>query len=161
MRGCRGRRGREGNSFLATEMGFPSSPFSPAEGRGEEPRRVMLSSNFRSRPEILSAVNDIFSLCMSSRVGDVKYGEAEKRRPGLEAAPAERPCVELHCLDTKEREEGDGKDDLEARGIRFVLFIPPNKERMYAEYLPASFGERADDCALFQVTAAPKERREL
>ena len=86
-----------------------------ADARGEEPRRVMLSSNFRSRPEILSAVNDIFSLCMSSRVGDVKYGEAEKLRPGLEAAPAERPCVELHCLDTREREEGDGKDALEAR----------------------------------------------
>ena len=50
------------------------------------------------------------------------------------------------------------KDDLEARGTRFVLFIPPNKERMYAEYLPASFGERADDCALFQVTAALEER---
>ena len=29
---------------------------------------------------------------------------------------------------------------------------------MYAEYLPASYGGRADDCALFQVTAALEER---
>ena len=85
------------------------------EVRGKGPRRVMLSSNFRSRPQILSAVNDIFSLCMSERVGDIRYGEAEKLRSGIYPGPAAKPCVELHCLNTEGWEKGDSKDALEAR----------------------------------------------
>ncbi|MBR4132252.1 MAG: UvrD-helicase domain-containing protein [Oscillospiraceae bacterium] len=90
--------------------------FGDAEtAQGNDARRVLLSHNFRSRPQILSAVNDIFSLCMSEWVGDIEYGEAEKLRSGIDPAPVEGPCVELHCLDTEEREEGDSKDALEAR----------------------------------------------
>ena len=85
------------------------------DARRGEPRRVMLSHNFRSRPQILSAVNDVFSLCMSRSVGDIDYGEAERLYPGTGPAPADGPCVELHCLDTGERDEGDSNDALEAR----------------------------------------------
>ena len=53
------------------------------------------------------------------------------------------------------------KDALEARGIPFVLMIAPNKERMYAEYLPDEWGPPAQDCALFQVTAALEERTDV
>ncbi len=52
---------------------------------------------------------------MSPWVGDIEYGEAEKLYPGVAPAPAEGPCVELHCLDTSQKQEGDGKDTLEAR----------------------------------------------
>ena len=80
-----------------------------------EPRRVTLSHNFRSRPQILSAVNDIFNLCMSSSVGGIDYGAAERLYPGIVPASVGSPCVELHCLDTEDKEEGDSRDALEAR----------------------------------------------
>lgn len=77
------------------------------------PRRVMLSNNFRSRAQILSAVNDIFSLCMSPEVGEIRYSAQERLLPGLTMEPAAQPCVELHCIDTGDA-DGD-KYEPEAR----------------------------------------------
>ena len=70
-----------------------------------EPRKITLSSNFRSVPRILSAVNDVFSLCMCEEVGDIRYGADERLYPGKEAEELLDPCVELHCLDTAEAED--------------------------------------------------------
>ena len=42
---------------------------------------------------------------------------------------------------------------LAEQGIEFVLFIAPNKERMYSEYMPSYLGEQAEDCMLNQVFA--------
>lgn len=76
--------------------------------RGKEesgtPRKILLSENFRSRPEILRAVNDVFSLVMSPEAAELSYGEEEALRCGLPAfPPSPQPKVELHCieLDTK------------------------------------------------------------
>ena len=80
-----------------------------------EPRRVVLSKNFRSRGRILSAVNDIFRLTMTPQVGDLRYGADEALYPGLELPEVDRPCVELHCLDTSDKAEDTSKRDLEAR----------------------------------------------
>ncbi len=80
-----------------------------------EPRRVVLSRNFRSRAQILSAVNDIFRLTMTPQVGGLRYGEAEALYPGATYPPTEEPCVELHCLDSAEKEDGVSTRMLEAR----------------------------------------------
>ena len=40
------------------------------------PRRILLRENFRSRREILSAANAVFSACMSRSLGDIDYDEA-------------------------------------------------------------------------------------
>ncbi len=80
-----------------------------------EPRRVVLSKNFRSRAQILSAVNDIFRLTMTPQVGDLHYGPEEALYPGLTLPPVERPCVELHCLDSADKDDDVSKRDLEAR----------------------------------------------
>ncbi|MCR5090137.1 MAG: UvrD-helicase domain-containing protein [Oscillospiraceae bacterium] len=40
-------------------------------GRGE--KLIHLRENFRSRPEILDAVNDVFTRCMSRELGDLDY----------------------------------------------------------------------------------------
>ena len=79
----------------------------------DEPRRVTLSNNFRSVSPILSAVNDVFSLCMSEDVGDIRYGIEERLYPGSEQPALPGPCVELHCLDTAEGE--DSVREYEAR----------------------------------------------
>ncbi len=67
-----------------------------------EPRKILLSVNFRSRPEILAAANDVFRLTMNDRVGGLRYGEAEALRTlSPEPAPLSTPAVELHCIDNE------------------------------------------------------------
>ena len=63
-----------------------------------QPRKILLSENFRSRAEVLAAVNDVFARSMSERTGELRYGEAEALRPGLPYPPANGPMVELHCI---------------------------------------------------------------
>ena len=47
--------------------------YGPAEtARPEQGRKVLLSHNFRSGPEIVEAVNYVFSHCMTKAVGDRK-----------------------------------------------------------------------------------------
>lgn len=70
-----------------------------------EPRKILLSENFRSQPEILQAVNDVFFRAMSERTGELRYGEAEALKAGL-PFPEEQCCpVELHCI--RQDVEGD------------------------------------------------------
>ena len=65
-----------------------------------EPRKILLSENFRSRPEILQAVNDVFSLVMSPEAAELSYGEEEALRCGIPEFPATpQTKVELHCID--------------------------------------------------------------
>lgn len=51
-------------------------------------RRIDLSMNFRSRPEIINGVNDIFSRIMSQDFGEIDYNEKVYLCPGL-AVPAD------------------------------------------------------------------------
>lgn len=45
---------------------------------GEKNRKIVMSRNFRSRPEVLSAINDIFVETMTERVGAVDYTDREE-----------------------------------------------------------------------------------
>ena len=77
--------------------------YSPAEevssGAG---RKVLLSANFRSGPEVIDAVNDVFGDCMCENVGGLTYGEAEMLREGIPHTQIPEPAVELHCIDVRE-----------------------------------------------------------
>ena len=89
-----------------------------ADGEG---RKLLLSANFRSRPEVLSAVNFIFRNVMTRESGELDYTAAEELRPGrTDLAPDTRYCVELDCVDlsdlTDDPETGRADKDLvEAR----------------------------------------------
>lgn len=65
-------------------------------------RKVFLSHNFRSGPEVIAAVNDVFSCCMSPRVGGLHYGEAEALREGIPHKPLPGHAVQLHALEIRE-----------------------------------------------------------
>ena len=65
-------------------------------------RKVLLSHNFRSGPEVIEAVNDVFQSCMSPEVGGLYYGEQEKLREGIAHMPFGNPGVELHALEIRE-----------------------------------------------------------
>ena len=69
----------------------------PGEGR-----KILLSHNFRSGPEVVDAVNDVFSICMRPRVGGLAYGEAEALREGIPHEKLPDPAVELHAIDVQE-----------------------------------------------------------
>lgn len=43
------------------------------------------------------------------------------------------------------------RKNLDAKGIRFVLFIAPDRERVYSEFMPSFYGAPAEQCALKQV----------
>lgn len=88
-----------------------------AQAAPGEPRKILLSENFRSRPEILEAVNDVFRCIMSESVGDLTYGDEESLKPGRMFPPVTEPPVELHCLYST---TADGESDKSGVEARFV-----------------------------------------
>lgn len=80
-------------------------------------QRIDLHKNFRSRPQVLTTVNDIFRKIMNSDIGNITYDDQAALYPG-----AEFPEGEPGMFDTKilviepESEKQDVKDrELEAR----------------------------------------------
>lgn len=69
----------------------------PGEGR-----KVLLSSNFRSSGQVISAVNHVFSECMSPEVGGLVYGKEEMLHEGIPHITLPEPDVELHAIDVQE-----------------------------------------------------------
>ena len=77
--------------------------YHPAEtAEAGEGRKVLLSSNFRSSQGIISAVNFVFSKCMSERVGGLEYGPDEMLREGVNHIPLGEPETEFYGIDVKE-----------------------------------------------------------
>ena len=62
-------------------------------------RKVLLSHNFRSSGGVISAVNDVFSQCMSGDVGGLDYGEQEMLREGIPHISLNDPEVTLFGID--------------------------------------------------------------
>lgn len=92
--------------------------FAPREEAAEgEPRKLLLSENFRSRPEILEAVNDVFRAVMSEETGGLRYGDGEALKPGRPFPETSEPVVELHCLPSGGE---DGETDKGRTEARFV-----------------------------------------
>ena len=67
-----------------------------------EGRKIMLNANFRSGGEVISAVNDVFTDCMSPEVGGLVYGEDEMLREGIPHIPLPDAAIELYGIDVQE-----------------------------------------------------------
>ena len=85
-----------------------------------ESRRIILSKNFRSRPEVLEGANDLFRAIMSVPFGEMAYTAEQALCPGAPFEPDGRYAMELEVLDCREEdgeedEEKSGRDLLEAR----------------------------------------------
>lgn len=82
--------------------------YAPAElanpGQG---RKILLSSNFRSSAGVISAVNDVFSLCMSPEVGGIVYDEKEMLREGIPHIALPEPEVELYGVEVENDTYGE------------------------------------------------------
>ena len=87
---------------------------------GRLPAKIILGENFRSREEVTAAVNFIFSLAMSSQMGEMNYGREDELVFAAEGYPPHPDAeAEFLLVDTKsaEDEEGDGLTALEARAV--------------------------------------------
>ena len=70
-----------------------------------QPRRMVLSRNFRSRREVLDVTNFVFGAILSTEMGEMDYTDQEKLYFGAEYyAPAGRD-VELHLVSVEDTEE--------------------------------------------------------
>ena len=89
--------------FLDKYDRFPMAD-GAADGEG---RKILLSDNFRSRPEVLGGVNFIFRNVMTRASGELDYTEAESLRPGRADLPPDgRYRVELDCVDLSALADG-------------------------------------------------------
>ena len=84
------------------------APYTEAEEG--KPRKILLSENFRSRAQILHAVNDVFRRSMSERTGELNYGDEEALRAGMPYPPVQHPIVELHCIQNDLEGQEDSRD---------------------------------------------------
>lgn len=97
--------------------------FAPHEVAQEgESRKILLSQNFRSRPEVLDAVNYLFYNIMSERLGEMNYTTEEALYPGGSFPEGEGYETELHVLNFEDLTEDldgikAGNHELEARFV--------------------------------------------
>lgn len=78
------------------------------EPQGDEPRRVVLSKNFRSRRQVLDSTNYIMRAVMREAVGDMEYTAREMLYQGAEDYPEPddaRYNTEVLLLDTAGQDE--------------------------------------------------------
>ncbi len=72
------------------------------EAQAGEGRKILLSHNFRSGPEIVECVNHVFETCMRPQVGGLHYGEGEALREGIPQSALPDPAVQLFALGVQE-----------------------------------------------------------
>ncbi len=107
-----------------------------AEG---EPRRVLLSQNFRSRPQVLEGVNDLFRAVMSTQFGEMDYGPDEALYPGASFPEPEgdprRYALELDALDLS---GGEAEGEQPARDLQEARFAAGRIAALLGEGFPVS-----------------------
>lgn len=102
---------------------------------GDEPRRVVLSRNFRSRRQVLDSTNYIMKAVMRERVGDLAYTAREMLYLGAQYPEDDDPRyqTEVLLLDTAgQDEDAPGKTEAEA------MMAAARIDRLLREKLPVS-----------------------
>lgn len=74
---------------------------------GSFPALLRLSKNFRSRPDVLAAINYVFSQIMSEDAGGVCYDEREAVHPGAMYPEYSSPCLKVQLLDLENNPQLD------------------------------------------------------
>ncbi len=92
----------------------------PIENANEDqPKKIILSENFRSKPDVCRFINYFFELFMTEKTGDIEYSAEEKLVPSGKFPQCDFPAVNMDIISTASSE--DDKKILEARQIaRFI-----------------------------------------
>lgn len=129
------------------------------EAKPGQDRKITMSRNFRSRPQVLEAANDLFRSIMSPQLGEMAYTDAEALYPGGTFPEGEGYETELHVLDFSEdpalTEDKQNRNYLEAR------FVAKRIAALLKEEFPVSDGEggtrplRLEDIAILLRSPGP------
>ncbi|MBP5493715.1 MAG: helicase-exonuclease AddAB subunit AddA [Lachnospiraceae bacterium] len=90
---------------------------------GDRDERIILSHNFRSRREVIDAVNFVFERCMIEKIGGVGYGKDERLNLGKKDYPSSNidNKAELIYFNKKEFEENEQYADLSTDEIEAAI----------------------------------------
>ncbi|MCL2352131.1 MAG: UvrD-helicase domain-containing protein [Firmicutes bacterium] len=80
------------------------------EMSGEMGVRIDLSKNFRSRAEVIHAVNRVFGRLMTKDLGEIAYDWRAALYPGAEFPPAEGMNAEVMLIDAAQGRGGETED---------------------------------------------------
>lgn len=136
-----GQKGTDGRK-RGTDPGEPEK----REGcEGENCRRIDLARNFRSRIQVVDAVNDVFGRMMSVEVGGIAYDHAAALYPGA-VYPENGACAsELLLVEKPDKEGETSAKQAEARVIagkikelRELFFVT---DRDSGEVRPARYSD--------------------
>ena len=109
---------------------------------------ISLDSNFRSRAEILNAVNYIFERVMSVDAGDIVYDETQSLKAGANCySNSDEQCVELMMLDKKSMPEDYSEAQMIADKIESILKDTQVYDKKLESMRPAEF---KDICILLR-----------
>ncbi len=76
--------------------------------------RIDLKRNFRTRPEILETVNDLFKSIMSENLGEITYDEDAMLNPGMHFEAIDQNIVEVNLISKKVLDRDDENLDINA-----------------------------------------------
>lgn len=107
--------------------------------------KILLSENFRSRPQVLRSINEIFSRIMSEDAGEIDYDDSQSLRwgnKGYDEPENKDYFSELCILEGKDKtaDEDDNNVKLEAR------FIAKKIRKMIDEGFVVTDGEEKRAC---------------
>ena len=115
---------------------------SAAEAEEGQPRKVLLSQNFRSRQSVLDGCNAVFRSIMSRRMGEIDYGPAEQLNFGATYYPPRGDtAAEFHLIDV-----ADTEDEHFDRGMVEARFVAGRIRRMLDEGYAVSDGDGLRPC---------------
>ncbi len=107
-----------------------------------EPRRVLLSQNFRSRQEVLDTTNFVFRNIMSREMGELEYGEEEQLYFGAEYyLPREDTQTEFHFVSLEDTDE-ESFEPVQAE----AQFVANRIRKLLDEGYPVQEGEMLRPC---------------
>lgn len=64
-------------------------------------KRIVLSKNFRTRPQVCEFINYIFGKLMTEKTGIINYGDDESLSPAAKYPEIHQPSVEISMIETK------------------------------------------------------------
>lgn len=106
------------------------------EAQEGQPRKIALSRNFRSRPEVLQAANYLFRNIMSQELGEMDYTDQEALYPGAQFPQGEGYETEFHLLNFQETPELT--EDKESRNALEARYVAARIRRMLDQGFPVS-----------------------
>ena len=110
-----GFRGADPSNFLRKKNA--AVPYDNAEER--DPKKIILGSNFRCRPEVCRYINFFFEHMMTENTGSIAYGEEERLIPAAKYPETAEPPAEMDIISGK----GSAEERLIAEARHIAEYI--------------------------------------